>query len=157
MIEFRKLHGESIGGLPNLTDKLSQKMGELELYNTNEDARMQHAWRLARDYDHDQKMREKAKQDQENRPPKAKAPSQFRSLRNFWNEKREAKKNTPEAVEMREAAATKLREEVAPIVAICERTLYLPVEQRDRIAHWVIALPEEFAETGGPAPVPTYG
>ncbi|KAK6523673.1 hypothetical protein TWF281_001648 [Arthrobotrys megalospora] len=157
VIEFRKLHGETIGGLPILTDKLSQKMGELELYNTNEDARMQHAWSFARDYDHDQKMREKAKQDKENRPPRAEAPSQFRSLRNFWNEKREAKRNTPEVIQMRETAVVKRRQDVAPIVAICERTLYLPVEQRDRIARWVVALPQEFAETGSPAPVPTYG
>ncbi|KAF3153265.1 hypothetical protein TWF594_000291 [Orbilia oligospora] len=157
-IEVKKTYGENTGRLPGLTDQLSDKMAELELYNTSEEARTQHAWALARD--HDNKIREKAKHNQENKPPAAvKGLRPYRGPEDFWSYDKEDRDMIIEAAAriIQKEALTRCRREVAPIAAICQRTRYLSVEQRDYIGRWVLSLPDEFEGGNGPAPVPTYG
>ncbi|KAK6339659.1 hypothetical protein TWF718_009054 [Orbilia javanica] len=157
-IEAKRAYGENTGRLPGLTDELSQKMTELELYNTSEEARMNHAWGMARE--HDNKVRERAaKCGKENSSRVAEVPLQYRCARSFWShEKKERDMVIDVAARIiREEAFTRRRREVAPIAAICQRTRYLSTGQRNQIGGWVLDLPEEFEEGGGPAPVPTYG
>ncbi|RVD87918.1 uncharacterized protein DFL_002121 [Arthrobotrys flagrans] len=156
-IEAKERHGELTGRLPGLTDKLSEKMAQLELYNTSEEARMQHAWDLARG--HDNKVRELAKRDKENKLPGAGVPDRYRKPRDFWSHAKEERDMIIDAAAriIIKEAGTRRRRAAAPITAICQRTRYLTVEQRDHIGGWVVNLPEEFEGSDGLAPVPTYG
>ncbi|KAF3208796.1 hypothetical protein TWF192_002906 [Orbilia oligospora] len=120
-IEVKKNYGENIGRLPGLTNQLSDKMAELELYNTSEEARTQHAWALARD--HDNKIREKAKHNQENKPPAAvKGLRPYRGPEDFWSYDKEDRDMIIEAAAriIQKEALTRRRREVAPIAAICQ-------------------------------------
>ncbi|KAK6498855.1 hypothetical protein TWF481_011427 [Arthrobotrys musiformis] len=152
VVARRQRRGESTGRLPELTEKLAQKMAELELYNSNEEARMHHAWCMARDHDRAAKTRAVAGGDERGEEFNPRA----RTARGYWAGKKRAA-DPSAGREAREEAASRRLREVAPIVAICQRTRYLSVEQRDHVGNWVLGVPEEMEGFGEPAPVPTTG
>ncbi|KAK6352404.1 hypothetical protein TWF730_009231 [Orbilia blumenaviensis] len=150
VVSFREQHGEETGNLPVLTKKLSDKLAELDLYNKDEAARMRRAWGLAREYD-EQAEEDGISKSEAARRRRRRVPGLFRFERSV------AWRNTAAAVWRREQRATRRCLEAAPILAACQRLKFLTLEERDRIGVWVVSLPDEFPETGRPAPVPVEG